>query len=155
MMRAVARTTIDDLLADAQRRLTRLDPAQALQAMCAGAALIDIRSDSQIARDGIIAGALVIPRNVLEWRLDPASKHRHPCAPHLDEHVILLCNDGYQSSLAAATLQHLGWLLLARVDGKSPAEYLGQGELPDRVRRFARRLIVSPPASVAEVFQRL
>jgi len=54
-----------------------------------------------------------------------------------------------------AALQHLGWLLLARVDGKSPAEYLGQGELPDRVRRFARRLIVSPPASVAEVFQRL
>jgi len=54
-----------------------------------------------------------------------------------------------------ATLQHLGWLLLARVDGKSPAEYLGQGELPDRVRRFARRLIVKPPASVAEVFQRL
>ena len=116
-MRAVARTTIDELLADAQRRLTRLDPAQALHAMRAGAALIDIRADSQIARDGIIAGALVIPRNVLEWRLDPASQHRHPCAPHLDEHVILLCNDGYQSSLAAATLQHLGFARATDVAG--------------------------------------
>jgi len=54
-----------------------------------------------------------------------------------------------------ATLQHLGWLLLARVDGKSPAEYLGQPELRDRVRRFARGLIVSPPASVAAVFEKL
>ena len=73
--------------------------------MRAGAALIDIRSDSQIARDGIIAGALVIPRNVLEWRLDPASQYRHPHAPQLEDHVILLCDEGYQSSLAAATLQ--------------------------------------------------
>jgi hypothetical protein len=54
-----------------------------------------------------------------------------------------------------ATLQHLGWLLLARVDGKSPAEYLGEPELQDRVRRFARGLIVSPPASVAAVFEKL
>jgi len=108
-MRAVARTTIDELLADARRRLTRLDPAKALQAMRAGAALIDIRSDSQISRDGIIAGALVIPRNVLEWRLDPASQLRHLCAPQLDDHVILLCHEGYQSSLAAATLQQLGF----------------------------------------------
>ncbi|HEX7269758.1 MAG TPA: hypothetical protein VF256_20370, partial [Streptosporangiaceae bacterium] len=73
----MARTTIAELLADARRRLTRLDPAKARQAMRAGAVLIDIRSDSQIARDGSIAGALVIPRNILEWRLDPASQHRH------------------------------------------------------------------------------
>jgi rhodanese-related sulfurtransferase len=51
----------------------------------------------------------VIPRNVLEWRLDPTSRHRHPHAPDLDDHVILMCNDGYQSSLAAATLQRLGF----------------------------------------------
>jgi rhodanese-related sulfurtransferase len=113
----VARTTIDDLLADSRRRLTRLTPAQTLHAMRAGAALIDIRSDSQIARDGIITGALVIPRNVLEWRLDPASQLRHPCAPQLGDHVILLCDDGYQSSLAAATLQQLGFARATDVEG--------------------------------------
>jgi len=70
--------------------------------MRSGAALIDIRSDSQIARDGTVTGALVIARNVLEWRLDPVSQHRHPEAPRLADHVILLCDEGYQSSLAAA-----------------------------------------------------
>jgi rhodanese-related sulfurtransferase len=116
-MRAVARTTIAELLADARRRLTRLNPAKARQAMRAGAVLIDIRSDSQIARDGSIAGALVIPRNILEWRLDPASQHRHPHAPQLDDHVILLCDVGYQSSLAAATLQQLGFARATDVEG--------------------------------------
>jgi rhodanese-related sulfurtransferase len=117
MLRAVARTTIDELLARARRGLARLDPAAALHAMAYGAALIDIRSDSQIARDGVIAGALVIPRNVLEWRLDPASRHRHPRAPRLGDHVILLCDEGYQSSLAAATLQQLGFARATDVDG--------------------------------------
>ena len=56
--------------------------------MESGATLIDIRADSQIARDGTIAGALVVPRNVLEWRLDPASENRHPAAPQLGDHVI-------------------------------------------------------------------
>jgi len=116
-MRAVARTTIAELLADARRRLTRLDPATARQAMRAGAVLIDIRSDSQIARDGSIAGAHVIPRNILEWRLDPASQHRHPRAPQLDDHVILLCDEGYQSSLAAATLQQLGFARATDIEG--------------------------------------
>jgi rhodanese-related sulfurtransferase len=116
-MRAVARTTIAELLADARRRLTRLNPAKAREAMRAGAVLIDIRSDSQIARDGSIAGALVIPRNILEWRLDPASQHRHPHAPQLDDHVILLCDEGYQSSLAAATLQQLGFARATDVEG--------------------------------------
>ena len=113
----MARTTIAELLADARRRLTRLDPATARQAMRAGAVLIDIRSDSQIARDGSIAGALVIPRNILEWRLDPASQHRHPRAPQLDDHIILLCDEGYQSSLAAATLQQLGFARATDVEG--------------------------------------
>jgi rhodanese-related sulfurtransferase len=113
----VRRTTIDELLADARRRLNRLEAAEALRAMRSGAALVDIRSDSQIARDGTIAGALVIPRNVLEWRLDPASRHRHPHAPQLDERVILLCDEGYQSSLAAATLQQLGFTRATDVEG--------------------------------------
>lgn len=113
----MARTTIDEFLADARRRLNRLDPAEALRAMRCGAALIDIRCESQIARDGTIVGALVIPRNVLEWRLDPASRHRHPNAPQLDDQVILLCDEGCQSSLAAVALQQLGFARATDVVG--------------------------------------
>jgi rhodanese-related sulfurtransferase len=116
-VRQMARTTIDDLLAQARSGLARLDPAAAFDAMRGGAALIDIRADSQVAHDGTIAGALVIPRNVLEWRLDPASQHRHPRAPQLGDHVILMCDEGYQSSLAAATLQQLGFARATDVDG--------------------------------------
>ena len=113
----MARTSIDQLLVRARRRLRRLDPAAALAAMRYGATLIDIRSDSQIAADGVVPGALVIGRNVLEWRLDPASQHRHPRAPGLADHVILMCNEGYQSSLAAATLQQLGFAHATDLDG--------------------------------------
>jgi rhodanese-related sulfurtransferase len=115
--RISARTTIDELLATARKSLQRLQPAEALRAMDSGAMLIDIRGDSQIARDGTIAGALVVPRNVLEWRLDPASDSRHPAAPQLGDHVILICDEGYQSSLAAATLQQLGFTRATDVDG--------------------------------------
>jgi rhodanese-related sulfurtransferase len=113
----VARTTIDELLAAARGNLRRLPPAQALAAMRSGAALIDIRGDAQIARDGNIPGALVIARNVLEWRLDPGSQHRHRQGPGLGDQVILLCDEGYQSSLAAATLQQLGFASATDVDG--------------------------------------
>lgn len=113
----MARTTIDELLAAARNGLCRLHPAQALEAMRRGAALIDIRGDSQIARDGTIPGALVIARNVLEWRLDRDSQNRHPQAPGLDDRVILLCDEGYQSSLAAANLQQMGFAFATDVDG--------------------------------------
>lgn len=103
------RTTIDQLLERARCGLERLDPPAAAAAIDAGATLIDIRSDSQIAHDGVVPGALVISRNVLEWRLDPESGHRDTRAPALGDQVILMCNEGYQSSLAAATLQQLGF----------------------------------------------
>jgi rhodanese-related sulfurtransferase len=111
------RTTLDQLLEQARRCLERLDPWAAAAAVDAGATLIDIRSDSQIARDGVVPGALVVERNVLEWRLDPASQHRHPNAPGLGDHLILMCNEGYQSSLAAATLQQLGFARATDVIG--------------------------------------
>jgi rhodanese-related sulfurtransferase len=113
----VGRTTIDELLDSARRGLDRLTPAAAAAAVRSGATLIDIRSDSQIARDGVVPDALVIARNVLEWRLDPASDSRDPRAPGLDELVILMCNEGYQSSLAAATLQELGFARATDLDG--------------------------------------
>jgi rhodanese-related sulfurtransferase len=113
----MARLTIDELLAEARSGLRRLSPQDASQAMRSGAALIDIRSESQIAGDGGVDGAIVIARNVLEWRLDPASDHRHPDAPGLDRQVIVMCNEGYQSSLVAATLQRLGFASATDLDG--------------------------------------
>ena len=78
--------------------------------MRAGAVLVDIRSEVERYRDGVIPGARFHPRNVLEWRLDPASGHGDPeLCDDLDRRVILVCNEGYQSSLAAATLQDLGF----------------------------------------------
>lgn len=112
-----ARTDIDTLLARTRGHLTRLSAQEAERAARAGACLIDIRSDPQIAADGTIPGALIIARNVLEWRLDPDSDHRHPAAPGLTEQVVLVCNEGYQSSLAAATLQELGFIRATDLDG--------------------------------------
>jgi rhodanese-related sulfurtransferase len=113
----MARTTIDQLLAESRARLERLGPPATLRAMQSGATMIDIRSESQIARDGEVDGALTISRNVLEWRLDPASEHRHPDAPDLGAQVIVMCNEGYQSSLVAATLQRLGFSRATDLDG--------------------------------------
>jgi rhodanese-related sulfurtransferase len=113
----MTRTTVDDLLARARLGLHRLDPADAARAVDTGAVLVDIRSDSQIAQDGAIPGALVIARNVMEWRLDPGSDHRHPAAPDLDEQVIVVCDAGYASSFAAATLQELGFSQATDLDG--------------------------------------
>jgi rhodanese-related sulfurtransferase len=113
----MTRTTIDQLLADARRRLQRLDPHAALEASRSGAVLIDIRAESQIARDGTIPGALLISRNVLEWRVDPASDWRDPRGPQLHDQVIVVCDEGYQSSLVAATLQQLGFTRATDLDG--------------------------------------
>jgi rhodanese-related sulfurtransferase len=85
----------------------RPSPAEALRAQADGAVLVDIRGDYQ-RRDGLIPGALVVPRNSLEWRCDPASEWRHPAIARRDLRIILVCQQGYQSSLAAATLQQLG-----------------------------------------------
>lgn len=113
----MTRTTLADLLIAARARLTRVDPTEAAQAAAEGAVLIDIRGESEIARDGTIPGALVIRRNVLEWRLAPDSDHRHPQAPRPEDHVIVICNEGYQSSLVAATLQELGFPRATDLDG--------------------------------------
>jgi rhodanese-related sulfurtransferase len=101
--------SVDELLARARSRLERLEPSQVDAAMRDGRALlIDIRSETQRARDGLVPGALVVPRNVLEWRCDPASPHRDPRIDGRAQTLIVICDEGYQSSLAAATLQELG-----------------------------------------------
>lgn len=103
-----ARRTLDELLEAAQARIERLEPLDALAAMERGALLVDIRSDSDRERDGIVPGSLHIPRTVLEWRLAPDSRWRNPHVGGLDRPVVLLCNHGYSSVLAAATLVDLG-----------------------------------------------
>lgn len=105
----MARATIDDLLEAARARLDRLDPQDAAEAVERGALLVDIRSEVQRGRDGVVPGATCHPRNVLEWRLDPESGHADPDVGGLDRQVVLMCDGGYQSSLAAATLQDLGF----------------------------------------------
>ncbi len=99
--------TIADILADARALITRLTPAEAAAAMRDGAVLVDIRPAAQRAAEGEIPGALIIERNVLEWRFDPESEARLPVAGY-DLQVIVFCSEGYTSSLAAAALQELG-----------------------------------------------
>lgn len=100
--------TVEELLARARSGLDRVEPADAAAAVEAGAVLVDIRPDSQRSRDGAIPGAVVIERSVLEWRCAPASEWRQPEVSDPARRVILVCDEGYQSSLAAATLQQLG-----------------------------------------------
>ena len=103
------RRTLDQLLEEAHTRIERLEPAEAFAATKRGALLIDIRSDLDRGRDGIVPGSLHIPRTVLEWRLDPGSSWRNPHAGALDRQILLLCDHGCSSSLAAATLTDLGF----------------------------------------------
>lgn len=98
----------DELLARARARLRRVDPEEARAAQLAGALLVDTRPHEQRSIDGTVPGAVVIDRNVLEWRFDPTGEFRCPEADGADQHVIVLCNEGYSSSLAAASLQDLG-----------------------------------------------
>ena len=108
------RRTVEDLLSEARSRIHRRAPADA--AAC-GAQIIDIRSDDQRRADGLVPGALCLPRNALEWRVDPDSPHRDPRMAGLDEEVLVLCDEGYQSSLAAATLHELGFARAGDVEG--------------------------------------
>ena len=98
----------DDMLAEARSALERLEPEEASSAVGGGAVLVDIRAESQRERDGVVPGALYIPRNVLEWRCDPASSWRDERVGGPERQVIVMCDEGYQSSLAAANLKQLG-----------------------------------------------
>jgi rhodanese-related sulfurtransferase len=100
--------SIDEVLAAARARLDRLSPEEAARAFEDGALLVDTRPLEQRRREGEIPGALLVERNVLEWRLDPASSARIPEATDHDVVMIVVCSEGYSSSLAAASLQDLG-----------------------------------------------
>ena len=104
---SIGRRTVQQVLESARGRLLRLTPAQARNHFSAGAVVVDIRPAAQRAAEGELPGALIIERNVLEWRFDPACDARLPIAAY-DLEVIVMCQEGYTSSLAAAALQDLG-----------------------------------------------
>ena len=100
--------TVEQLLDRSAASLNRVTPTEAQRSAADSALLVDIRPSEQRRRDGTIPGAIVIDRNVLEWRLDPSSAHRIPEASSHDQPIVVVCNEGYASSLAAASLQALG-----------------------------------------------
>ncbi|TDO39093.1 rhodanese-like domain-containing protein [Paractinoplanes brasiliensis] len=108
---------IAEILANARSRLTRVGPFETAAAMARGAVLVDIRPAAQRAEFGEIPGAVIIERNVLEWRLDPRSEARLPFAGSYALEVIVTCQEGYTSSLAAAALQDLGLARATDLEG--------------------------------------
>lgn len=102
------RVTVDELVADARSSVRRLTPQETKAEMARGLALVDIRSDAQRDADGLIPSAVYLPRNALEWRLDRACAHRDPDLGRTDARVALICEQGYQSSLAAAVVARFG-----------------------------------------------
>jgi rhodanese-related sulfurtransferase len=104
----VSASAIDVLLAAARTGLDRVRPEDLAGEMAAGALVVDIRPVEQRSRDGGLDGALVIDRNVLEWRVDPTCPHHIPQATDASQRIVVVCNEGYSSSLAADTLRRIG-----------------------------------------------
>jgi rhodanese-related sulfurtransferase len=98
---------VDRVLERRRSELERVEPTELAARAAAGALVVDLRPEQDRRRDGALPGAVVVERIHLEWRLDPTSEHRLPDATP-DRAVILVCNEGYASSLAAATLRELG-----------------------------------------------
>ena len=100
--------SIDEILAAARARLERVAPEALERERVNGAVIIDIRPLEQRTRDGALPGAIVIDRNILEWRLDPACQHHVADVTGYDIRIVIVCNEGYSSSLAAALLHDVG-----------------------------------------------
>jgi rhodanese-related sulfurtransferase len=101
-------SSIDQVVIRSRRSLDRVEPDQLAAEMAAGALVVDIRPVEDRDREGLLPGAVVVGRNVLEWRLDPTSPDRIAEAVDPDRRVVLVCNEGYASSLAAESLQRVG-----------------------------------------------
>jgi rhodanese-related sulfurtransferase len=109
---------VEQLLREARAGLERLSPEETLAAVRQlGAVVVDIREEAERAREGSVPGAVPIPRNALEWRCAPGSEWRDQRVSDPSTLVVLMCNEGYQSSLAAATLQRLGLVRATDMDG--------------------------------------
>lgn len=107
--RGMDRIPIDELLSEARSHLERLDPRSAYEAVRGGALLVDVRDSGVRKRKGVLPDAIHITLDVLEWRMDPDSGHQDPRVGGLDRQVIVVCSQGYSSSLAARRLQTIGF----------------------------------------------
>jgi rhodanese-related sulfurtransferase len=107
----------DELVAQARERISRVGPEELGSLVDAGGLIIDIRPAAQRAQEGGLPGALVVERNVLEWRLDPVGDHRIPQVTGYDQPVVVVCSEGYASSLAADTVRTLGYWRAADLVG--------------------------------------
>ena len=105
----MGRLTLDELVAEARGQITRLSPDEARAAAAGGALIVDIRSDDARAHDGIVPGSLHLPRTVLEWRVAGEGPSRNPHVGDLDRELLVICDHGHSSSLAAANLVRLGF----------------------------------------------
>lgn len=112
-----ARITIEERLAGARKRIVRFTPSEALDAAARGAVIVDTRCDEDRRREGLIPEAVPIPLSVLEWRADPDSETADARLANLDLQLIVICNDGYSSSLAAASLRDIGFRRTGDVTG--------------------------------------
>jgi len=137
--------SIGEVLAAARARLARLSPAEAFGEFCAGATLIDIRPAAQRAAAGEIPGSVVVERNHLEWRFDPASEARLPWVTGYELRPIVICAEGYTSSLAAAALRDLGLDATDVIGGYAAWEFAG---LPT-ARPEECAAVIAPGASPA------
>ena len=108
---------VDELLAAARSRISRVGPGELAAVRDDGGLIVDIRPERQRLAEGDLPGAVVIDRNVLEWRLDPRGAHRIPEVRDHDQPVVIVCSAGYASSLAAASLADLGFRRAADLDG--------------------------------------
>jgi len=108
---------VDEVLAEARTRIGRVRPADLEQVLAGGGLVVDIRPEAQRHEEGALSGAVVIERNVLEWRLDPRGDHRIPEVRDHDQEIVVVCSAGYASSLAAASLADLGFTRAADLDG--------------------------------------
>ena len=99
----------DDLVARARRRIHRVQPGELNSVVAARGLVVDIRTEAQRRAEGELEGAVVVERNVLEWRLDPHGEHRLPQVRDHGQWIVIVCSEGYASSLAAASLVDLGF----------------------------------------------
>ena len=135
--------SVDEMLARARRRIRRFGPQELEPIAASGGLIVDIRPSEQRTQEGELPLAVVLERNVLEWRLDPASTHRIPEVKGYELPIVVVCSEGYASSLAAATLVDLGhvkagdliggfkaWRIWSEA-GRSPSDGRSQWESPD------------------------
>jgi rhodanese-related sulfurtransferase len=111
------RFTIQDMLAEARIGLKRLKPTEALHAQKNNALFLDTRVSEDREREGVIPGSIHVPLSVIQWRVDPSSGFQNPNIRDFEQTLIVVCNEGYSSSLAAASLQRLGFVNATDLDG--------------------------------------